>query len=61
MTAHYLTHSTYHLKQGDTALIHAAAGGAGQWIVAGAKLRGAYVIGTTSDGGEGQDSPQSWL
>lgn len=48
MTAHYLTHSTYHLKQGDTALIHAAAGGAGQWIVAGAKLRGAYVIGTTS-------------
>lgn len=48
MTAHYLTHSTYQLKPGDTALVHAAAGGAGQWIVAAAKLRGARVIGTTS-------------
>jgi NADPH2:quinone reductase len=48
MTAHYLTHSTYPLKQGETALVHAAAGGAGQWIVAAAKLRGARVIGTTS-------------
>ena len=48
MTAHYLTHSTYPLKPGDTALVHAAAGGAGQWIVAAAKLRGARVIGTTS-------------
>jgi len=27
MTAHYLTHSSYPLKNGDTALIHAAAGG----------------------------------
>ena len=48
MTAHYLTHSTYALKSGDTALIHAAAGGAGQWTVAAAKLRGARVIGTVS-------------
>ncbi|MGO9241271.1 MAG: quinone oxidoreductase family protein [Bryobacteraceae bacterium] len=48
MTAHYLTHSTFQLKPGDTALIHAAAGGAGQWTVAAAKLRGARVIGTTS-------------
>lgn len=48
MTAHYLTHSTYPLKQGDTALVHAAAGGAGQWVVAAAKVRGARVIGTTS-------------
>lgn len=48
MTAHYLTHSTYPLKPGETALVHAAAGGAGQWIVAAAKLRGARVIGTTS-------------
>src|SRR5215510_10636357 len=29
MTAHYLTHSTYPIKQGDTVLVHAAAGGAG--------------------------------
>ena len=48
MTAHYLTHSTHPLKSGDTALIHAAAGGAGQWTVAAAKLRGARVIGTVS-------------
>jgi len=48
MTGHYLTHSTYPLMPGDTCLIHAAAGGAGQWIVAAAKLRGARVIGTTS-------------
>src|SRR5579863_605217 len=30
MTAHYLTHSTYPLKSGDTCLVHAAAGGAGR-------------------------------
>jgi NADPH2:quinone reductase len=48
MTAHYLTHSTYALKEGDTALVHAAAGGAGLLIVQMAKLRGARVIGTTS-------------
>ena len=48
MTAHYLTHSTYSLKSGVTALVHAAAGGAGQWIVGAAKLRGARVIGTVS-------------
>ena len=29
MTAHYLTRSTFPLKKGDTALVHAAAGGAG--------------------------------
>ena len=29
MTAHYLTHSTYPLRPGEVALIHAAAGGVG--------------------------------
>jgi NADPH:quinone reductase len=48
MTAHYLTHSTYALKKGDTALIHAAAGGTGLLLVQMAKLAGARVIGTTS-------------
>lgn len=48
MTAHYLTHSTYPLKEGDACLVHAAAGGTGRWIVAAAKIRGARVIGTTS-------------
>jgi NADPH2:quinone reductase len=48
LTAHYLTHSTYLLKQGDTALIHAAAGGVGLLLVQMAKLLGARVIGTVS-------------
>jgi len=48
MTAHYLTRSTYMLKPGDTALVHAAAGGAGLLIVQMAKLAGARVIGTVS-------------
>lgn len=48
MTAHYLTHSTFPLKEGDTALVHAAAGGTGLLIVQMAKMRGARVIGTAS-------------
>ena len=48
MTAHYLTFSTYSLKEGDTALVHAAGGGTGQMLVQIAKRRGARVIGTVS-------------
>lgn len=48
MTAHYLTHSTYPLKSGDTALIHAAAGGTGLLLIQMAKMRGAKVFGTVS-------------
>jgi NADPH2:quinone reductase len=48
MTAHYLTHSTYPLKPGETALVHAAGGGTGQLLVQLAKLCGARVIGTVS-------------
>lgn len=48
MTAHYLTHSTYPLKERETALIHAAAGGVGLLLVQMAKMRGARVIGTVS-------------
>ena len=48
MTAHYLTHSTYPLKAGDTCVVHAAAGGAGGMIVQLARARGARVFGTTS-------------
>src|SRR5207248_2318003 len=46
MTAHYLTHSTFALKRGHTALVHAAAGGTGRLIVQMAKMAGARVIGT---------------
>jgi NADPH2:quinone reductase len=48
MTAHYLTFSTYPLKEGETALVHAAGGGTGQLLVQVAKRRGARVIGTVS-------------
>ena len=46
MTAHYLTHSTYPLKAGDSCLIHAAAGGVGLLLIQMAKMLGARVIGT---------------
>jgi NADPH2:quinone reductase len=46
MTAHYLLYSTYPLKSGETALIHAAAGGVGLLLVQMAKKIGARVIGT---------------
>src|SRR5437867_1789890 len=48
MTAHYLTHSVYPIKKGDTTLVHAAAGGAGLLIVQLAKRLGARVLGTVS-------------
>jgi NADPH2:quinone reductase len=48
MTAHYLTHSTFPLKAGDTCLVHAAAGGAGRLVVQMAKMLGARVFGTVS-------------
>jgi NADPH2:quinone reductase len=46
MTAHYLVHSSYPLKKGETALIHAAAGGVGLLLVQMAKQIGARVIAT---------------
>jgi NADPH2:quinone reductase len=46
MTAHYLTHCTFPLKPGHTALVHAAAGGTGRLIVQMATMLGARVIAT---------------
>jgi NADPH2:quinone reductase len=48
MTAHYLTHSTYPLKKGEIALVHAAAGGVGLLLVQMSKNLGARVIATVS-------------
>jgi NADPH2:quinone reductase len=48
MTAHYLVTSVYQLKAGDTALIHAAAGGVGLLLIQMSKRIGARVIGTVS-------------
>jgi NADPH2:quinone reductase len=48
MTAHYLATDTHRLKAGDTALVHAAAGGVGLLLVQVAKMKGARVLGTVS-------------
>ncbi len=48
LTAHYLSRSTFPLKPGDIALVHAAAGGVGLLLVQMAKLAGAVVFGTVS-------------
>src|SRR5918912_1981293 len=48
MTAHYLTHSTFPVEEGQTVLVHAVAGGVGLLLCQMAKMRGATVIGTVS-------------
>jgi len=48
MTAHYLVHSAYSLKAGQTCLVHAAAGGMGLLLTQMAKRIGTRVIGTVS-------------
>jgi len=48
MTAHYLCYDTYPLKKGETALVHAAAGGVGLLLVQMAHNIGARVIATVS-------------
>jgi NADPH2:quinone reductase len=48
MTAHYLVYDTHPLKRGETALVHAAAGGVGLLLVQMAHNLGARVIATVS-------------
>ena len=48
MTAHYLSHSTFPLHAGDTALVHAGAGGVGLLLTQMAVRLGARVISTVS-------------
>jgi NADPH2:quinone reductase len=48
MTAHYLSSATYPVRDGDTVLVHAAAGGVGLLLTQMVKLRGGRVIATTS-------------
>lgn len=49
LTAHYLASSTYPLRPGNVALVHAAGGGVGQLLTQIAKKRGARVLGTVSN------------
>ena len=48
MTAHYLAHSTYPIKSGETALVHAGAGGVGLLLTQMATKAGARVLTTVS-------------
>jgi len=48
MTAHYLSHSTYAIRNGDAVLIHAGAGGVGLLLIQMAKRLGARVFATVS-------------
>lgn len=46
MTAHFLVHSAYAVQPGDPVLVHAAAGGVGQWLVQWCTAKGATVVAT---------------
>ena len=46
LTAQYLLRQTYRVKEGDTILVHAAAGGVGLILCQWGKALGATVIGT---------------
>jgi NADPH:quinone reductase len=59
MTAHYLTHSTYAVQEGDTVLVHAAAGGAGRLVAQMARARGARVLGTVSTAAKAEVARQA--
>jgi len=49
LTAHYLLRRTYRVKEGDTILFHASAGGVGMIAVQWARSLGATVIGTVGN------------
>ena len=59
LTAHYLVNDAHKLKAGETALIHAAAGGVGLLVVQLAHAIGARVIGTVSDDEKAQLASES--
>ena len=50
MTAHYLVTSTFPVREGDVAVVHAAAGGVGLLLTQLVKQRGGIVVATTSSG-----------
>lgn len=48
MTAHYLSHSTFPVQEGNVAVVHAVAGGVGLLLTQMVKRLGGVVVGTTS-------------
>jgi len=54
MTAHYLSHSTFPVKEGNVAVVHAAAGGVGLLLTQMVKRRGGVVVATTGGGDKGE-------
>ena len=48
MTAHYLTHSTFPVQEGNVVVVHAAAGGVGLLLTQMIKRRGGLIVATTS-------------
>ena len=60
LTAHYLCNSTFAIQPGDTALVHAAAGGVGLLLVQMIKQRGGWVAGTVSTEEKAESGPPSW-
>ncbi len=48
LTAQYLVNDSYRIKENDTAVVHAAAGGVGLLLIKLLKIKGAGVIGLTS-------------
>ena len=54
LTAHYLCHSTYQVKQGDKVLVHAGAGGVGLLLIQMVKRLGGYVFSTVSTDAKAQ-------
>ncbi len=46
MTAHFLLNSAYAVQPGDPILVHAAAGGVGQWLVQLGAAKGAVIVAT---------------
>ena len=59
MTAHYLAVDTFPLAAGDTALVHAGAGGVGLLLTQLAKRRGAAVVSTVSTGDKAELSERA--
>jgi NADPH2:quinone reductase len=59
MTAHYLSHTTYPIKSGDVALVHAGAGGVGLILTQMVKNMGGTVISTVSTEAKAQLSREA--